>query len=113
MRILHFRDGFASIIVIFSSMVKQHEIHYRTPWKRDVTLLTSILCLHCQPTPSYKEISELLIKTWPTAMFKLVKDVVPKETQGEILTSDKGIQEWLSQYLKERYELAEGWGSES
>jgi hypothetical protein len=93
-------------------MVKQHKVYYRIPWKRDVTLLTSILRLHCQPTPSYKEISELLIKTWPSAMSKLAKDVVPKETQAAVLTSDKGIKEWLSQYLKERYELSEEWGSE-
>jgi len=90
----------------------ERNIHHRTLWERDVILLTSILRLHCQPPPSYKLIAELLIKTWSDIIWKLAKDVVSIDTQAEILASEAGTKNWLTEYLQQRYELAEEWGSE-
>jgi hypothetical protein len=89
----------------------ERKAYHRAPRKRDVVLFTSILRLHCQPPPPYKIIAELLLKTWPEAMRKLAKDV-SRETQPEMLASESRTKEWLAQYLQERYELAEEWGSE-
>lgn len=40
-------------------------------------------------------------------MFKLAKRGVPKEMHAEVLSSNKGIQEWLSGYAEEIYAIEE------
>jgi hypothetical protein len=88
------------------------EACHRTPFQREVTLLTSILRLHCQPPPSYREIAEPLLKTWPDAVRKLVQDVVPLETQAEVFALESSTKEWLTGYLQESYDFAEQWDSD-
>ncbi|KAH7419943.1 hypothetical protein BKA64DRAFT_699946 [Cadophora sp. MPI-SDFR-AT-0126] len=87
----------------------KHKVH-RSPnaWKKDIQVLTCLLRLRCQPPVPYSVISSLLLQTRPSLMVGLSAKVAP-----EVVTPEKGLQEWLENYLQNIYEKGEEWESEA
>jgi hypothetical protein len=93
-------------------MAKVHKVHWgKDAWKKDILLLTCILRLRVQPSVPYHEIANFFLRTLSALMVHLANKVVPDEIRPTFM--GKGMKEWLVGYLKEDFNAAEFWESQT
>ena len=70
-------------------------------FKRDVTLLTCILHLRCQPPTPFDTIADVLLETWPVGAKQLAEKVEGKRVEA---AEQRAI---LSEHIESRFDWAE------
>jgi hypothetical protein len=82
-------------------------------WKSDIHTLLCILRLRLSPPLPYPHIATLLLTHLPYHMLKLSNTIPRSEKLKPSFFLSNGIQDWVENYLKERFELAERWPNSS